>query len=54
MALSTAGSAFTVGADDDAVGMQEVDDGGAFAQKLGVGDDVEEMAGDAVALDGAA
>ena len=29
-------------------------DGGAFAQELGVGDDVEEAAGDAVALDGAA
>ena len=34
--------------------MEEVGDGGALAEELGVGDDVEEVAGDAVALDGAA
>jgi hypothetical protein len=34
--------------------MEEVLDGGALAQELGVGDDVEEAAGDPVALDGAA
>ena len=53
-AVEHGGGALAVGADDDAVGMQEVGDGGAFAEKLGVGDDVEEVAGDAVALDGAA
>ena len=48
------GGALAVGADDDAVGMEEVGDGGSFAEKLGIGDDVEEVAGDAVALHGAA
>ncbi len=46
-------AAVAVGADDDAVGVEEVGDGGSFAKELGVGDDVEEMAGDAVALHGA-
>ena len=48
------GRARRVGAHDDAVGMQEVRDGGAFAKDLGVGDHVEEFACDAVALDHAA
>ena len=54
MRCEQVGGGFAVGADDDAVGMEEVLDGGAFAQELGVGDHVEEAAGDAVALDGAA
>ena len=54
MAIEHSCGAFVVGADDDAVGMEEVGDGGSLAQELGVGDDVEEMAGDAVALHGAA
>ena len=45
--------AFAVGADDDAVGMKEVGDGGSFAKELRVGDDIEEVTGDAVALHGA-
>ena len=44
--------ALGVGADDDAVGMKEVGDGGTFAQKLRIGDDVEELPVYAVALDG--
>ena len=53
-AAEEAGGGPGIGADDDAVGVEEVGDGGALAQELGVGDDVEEAAGDAVALDGAA
>ena len=48
------GGGFGIGADDDAVRVEEVCDGGALAQELGVGDDVEEAAGDTVALEGAA
>ena len=53
-AAEQGGGRFGVGADDDAVGVQEVRDGGALAQELGVGDHVEEAAGDTVALEGAA
>ena len=42
--------AFAVRTDDDAVGMQEVADGRSFPEEFGVGDDVEELAGDAIAL----
>ncbi len=45
MALEQGCGALAVGADDDAVGVQEVGDGGSFAEKLGVGDDVEEVDG---------
>ncbi len=48
------GGAFGVGADHDAVGMQEVDDGRAFAQELGVRDHVEALRVDAVAVQHAA
>ena len=44
------GGAVAVGADDDAVGMKEVGDGGSLAKELGIGDDIEEVTGDAVAL----
>ncbi len=43
-----------IGADDDAVRVEKVGDGGSLPQELGIGDDVEEAARDAVALDGAA
>ncbi len=48
------GGTVAVGTDDDAIGMEEVGDGGSLAEELGVGDDVEEMTGDAVALHRAA
>jgi len=48
------GGAVVVGTDDDAVGVEEVGDGGSFAEELGIGDDVEEVTGDAVALHGTA
>ena len=35
--------AVAVGADDDAVGLHEVLDRGAFLEELGIGDDVERM-----------
>src|ERR1019366_7819908 len=37
------GRALAVAADYDAIGKQEVGDGGAFAQKLGIGRDVEQL-----------
>ena len=40
--------------DDDAVGKKEVGDGGAFAQKFGIGSDVEGIRAGAVAQDDAA
>ena len=43
-----------VGADNDAVGVKEVGDGCTLAQKLWVGDHVEEAAGDSVTLKGTA
>jgi len=48
------GGRFAVGSHYDAVRMQKVLDCGALAQKLGVGDDIEEAAGNPVTLDGAA
>ncbi len=47
-------SPLAVRTDDDAVRVQEVHDCRTFTQKLGVRDDVEEVASDAVALDRAA
>jgi hypothetical protein len=44
---------FVVCADDDAVGVEKVGDGGSFAEKLRVRDDVEEVAGCSIALHGA-
>ena len=52
-AVEHSGGALAVRADDDAIGMKEVDDGGSFAKELRVGDDVEEIAVDAIAFDGA-
>ena len=49
--VEDSGGAFAVGSNHDAVGMKEIGDGGALAQELRVGDDIEEVAGDAVALD---
>ncbi len=48
------GCAGVVGADDDTVRVEEVGDGGAFAEELGVGDDVEELVVHTVTLDGTA
>ena len=45
------GRAFAIGAHDDPIGMQEILHRCAFAQKLGIGDDVERIATDSVALD---
>src|ERR1700757_2683839 len=41
-----------VGADDDAIRMEEVRYGGSLAKELRIGDDIEEVARDAVALNG--
>lgn len=46
------GSAGVVGADDYAVGVEKIGDGRAFAEEFGVGDDVEELVVNTVALDG--
>jgi len=48
------GSALAVGADDDAVGMEKLNDGRAFAQEFGVGDDIVALGGDAVEVKHAA
>ncbi len=45
------GSALVFDADDDAVGIKEVGDGGAFAQKFGIGGDVEGIRIGAIAQD---
>jgi len=45
------GTAVIVAADDDAIGKQEVGDGGAFAQEFRVGSDVERTGIGAVAKD---
>lgn len=45
--------ALGVGADDDAIGIEEVGDGGAFAKELGVGDDLELVFSAAVEQDDA-
>ena len=42
--------AVAVGTDDDAVGVKEVGNGSPLPKELGVGDDVEEVAGGAIAL----
>jgi hypothetical protein len=52
--LQQIAGAIGVGSDDDAVGVEEVDDGGAFAEELGIGGHVEQFAGDAVSFDDAA
>ncbi len=44
------GGTIVVGSDDDAVGVKEIADGGAFAKKLGVGDDVEMIGRNAVTV----
>ncbi len=52
MVLSTAAARSLSAADDDAIRMQEVDDGGSFTEKLRVRNHIEEMAIDAIALHG--
>ena len=46
-------STLIVGTDDDAIGMQEIDDRGSFPKKLRIRNDVEEIAVDTIALHGA-
>ncbi len=48
------GGAGRVRAHDNAIGMEEVGDSRSFAQELWVRNDVEHLAGDAIALDDAA
>lgn len=52
--VEDSGGAVAVGTNDDAIGMEEVGDGSAFAEELRIGDDVEQMACDAIAFHGAA
>src|SRR6185312_15982614 len=46
------GGAFGLHSNNDTVGMEEIGDGGAFAEKLGIRDNVEGVARGAVALEG--
>jgi hypothetical protein len=53
-AAQEVGGAGRIGAEDDAVGVEEVGDGGSFAEEFRVGGDVEAVAGDAGGFDEAA
>jgi len=53
-AAENIGGALSASANDDAVGMKEIDDRGAFAQELGIGNNVEALGIDAMAMQHAA